>query len=140
MNLLCVLAVCVWGAAGLGVDGLVRVVQGTPSDFFNEVKQTAHDLLTWCALRALCPDDTCAPGAGGRGRRPCVARRLSRQERLTVAWHVVPGLVPHPHQCCSRPLNVRGACARPSCRRGELYLEFHRGTYTSHAVNKASNR
>jgi alpha-mannosidase len=26
------------------------------------------------------------------------------------------------------------------CRRGELYLEIHRGTYTSHSANKAANR
>ena len=26
------------------------------------------------------------------------------------------------------------------CRQGELYFELHRGTYTSHAANKAFNR
>lgn len=38
----------------------------------------------------------------------------------------------------SPPLVPLTACA--VCRQGELYFELHRGTYTSHAANKAFNR
>ena len=31
-------------------------------------------------------------------------------------------------------------CLALTCRQGELYFELHRGTYTSHAANKAFNR
>ena len=39
-----------------------------------------------------------------------------------------------------RPSPDVSVCIPIACRQGELYFELHRGTYTSHAANKAFNR
>ena len=125
-----------------GLDGS-RVLTHTfdnPVDGYNGVVRPDSIMNTWRNFRQKDTHDTTlfsvGHGDGGGGVTPEMVRR---EEQLRVfpvlpeaRWGLVSDFFDAAHETASaKPLNVW---------RGEIYLELHRGTYTSQSVVKRLHR
>ncbi|GFR42445.1 hypothetical protein Agub_g3352 [Astrephomene gubernaculifera] len=121
-----------------GLDGSQLLTHFPPANTYN-AQADAHDLLLTASAskdkdRAPAAYMLYGNGDGGGGPTPDMCESLARLagcRGVASAGVVAPGEFFRRLEAGARDLLTW---------RGELYFELHRGTYTSHAANKADNR